>query len=102
MLQVVISRSSVKDKKYDATINGKKTIHFGAIGYPDQTTIKNGAERTESKARYIERHRKNEDWSNPMTAGFYAKHILWNKKTLAASVADTNRKFRNVRTTVKS
>jgi hypothetical protein len=102
MLQVVISRSSVKDKKYDATIDGKKTIHFGASGYPDQTTIKNVAERTESKGRYIKRHRKNEDWNNPMTAGFYAKNILWNKSTIGASVADTNRRFSNLHITFKS
>ena len=98
-MQVVISRSKTTGKKYDATINGKKTIHFGARGYPDQTTIKNVAERTESKGRYIKHHQKNEDWSNPMTAGFYAKNILWNKSTLGASVTDTNRRFSNLHIT---
>ena len=37
-----------------------------------------------------------------MTAGFYAKNILWNKSTIGASVADTNRRFSNLRITFKS
>jgi hypothetical protein len=37
-----------------------------------------------------------EDWSNPLTAAFYATNILWNKPTIVESVRDTNRRFPNL------
>jgi len=78
MLEIVITKSKTKDKKYDAIIDGRKTIHFGAKGYSDFTIHKD----EERKDRYINRHKKTENWNNPKTAGFYAKNILWNKKVL--------------------
>ncbi len=76
MLEIVITKSKTKDKKYDAIIDGKKTIHFGAKGYSDFTIHKD----EERKDRYINRHKKTENWNDFKTAGFYAKNILWNKK----------------------
>ena len=49
------------------------------------------------KKRYLDRHRKNENWNDHNTAGFYAKNLLWNKKTLTASIRDTNSKFKNIK-----
>ena len=92
MLEIVITKSKTKDKKYDAVIDGKKTIHFGAKGYSDFTIHKD----EERKDRYINRHKKTENWNDPKTAGFYAKNILWNKKSVKASVEDTNKRFKNI------
>ena len=92
MLEIVITKSKTKDKKYDAIIDGKKTIHFGAKGYSDFTIHKD----EERKDRYINRHKKTENWNDPQTAGFYAKNILWNKKSVKASVEDTNKRFKNI------
>ena len=92
MLEIVLKKSRTKDKKYDAVIDGNKTIHFGAKGYSDFTIHKD----EERKGRYITRHKKNENWNDPMTAGFYAKNILWNKTSVKASVEDTNKKFKNI------
>ncbi len=50
----------------------------------------------ERKNRYIDRHKKNENWNDPTTAGFYSRWITWNKPTLNESIKDTNRKFKNV------
>ena len=77
-----------------AVIDGKKTIHFGDNGYSDYTKHKD----PERKERYIERHKTNEDWgkSGVDTAGFYSKHVLWNKPTLQASVNDLNKKFKSM------
>ena len=47
--------------------------------------------------RYLDRHRKNENWADYNTAGFYAKNLLWNKKTLSESVKDTNTRFKNLK-----
>ena len=49
------------------------------------------------KKRYLDRHRKNENWNDHNTAGFYSANLLWNKKTLTASIRDTNSKFKNIK-----
>ena len=90
-MEVIIKRSSKAGKKFDAVINGKKTVSFGAKGYEDYTIHKD----KDRKQNYSQRHKKNENWSDPTTAGFYAKHILWNKPSLRASVADTNKQFKH-------
>ena len=91
-MQIVISPSSKPDKKFEARIDGKKYIHFGAKGYEDFTIHKDPMRNN----RYLDRHSKNEDWYNPLTAAFYATNLLWNKETLAKSIADTNRIFPNL------
>jgi len=82
----LITSSAKSDKKYDVFVvdgNTMKTISFGAKGYEDYT-IHHDSKRKQS---YMRRHR-NEDWGNPFTAGFWAKHLLWNKKTLKESADD--------------
>jgi hypothetical protein len=91
-MHVEISPSKRKDKKFQAVIDNRKTIHFGSKGASDFTLHGN----EERKQKYISRHRKNEDWSDPTTAGFYAKHILWNKRTIQESIEDTNHTFKNI------
>ena len=91
-MQIVITPSDKPTKKFEARIDGKKSIHFGSKGYEDFTIHKD----PERKNRYLDRHSKNEDWNNPLTAGFYARNLLWNKTTLAESIRDTNRRFKNI------
>lgn len=91
-MEVVIVKSKKKDKKFDAVIDGKKTISFGAVGYSDYT--KNHDD--ERKQRYLNRHKKNENSNNPKTASFYATNLLWNKPSLSASIKDINRRFKSV------
>ena len=50
----------------------------------------------ERKERYINRHKKNEDWNNIYTAGFWSRWILWNKPSISESIRDTNNRFKNV------
>jgi len=93
-MEIIIKKSSKKDKKLDAIIGGTKTVSFGAAGMSDYTLHKD----PERKQRYIDRHKKNEDWtlSGIKTPGFYAKHVLWNKPTLKGSVDDLNKKYKSV------
>lgn len=77
------------DKKHKYTVelinkdtNKTKTIHFGAYGMSDYTEHKD----KERKQRYLERHEKNEDWSNPLTAGFWSRWLLWNLPTKTQSL----------------
>ena len=96
-MNIIITKSNRKDKKYMAIIDNKRTVHFGATGYSDFTTHKD----EERKQRYITRHKKNEDWTDPTTSGFYAKNILRNKSFIQASINDTNSKFKNINISFK-
>ena len=52
---------------------------------------------------YIDRHLKNEDLSKPgvKTAGLYSKHVLWNKPTLQASIADAHKIIKSLNSKCK-
>ena len=97
MTEIIISKSKNKDKKYDARIDGKKTVSFGAAGMSDFTKHKD----PERKKRYLNRHKSREDWSDPTTAGFMSKNLLWNKPTLTESIKDTNNRFKNINIKLK-
>ena len=88
MREIVLKKSSNPDKKYDAFVEGKKDS-FGAKGYSDFTQHKDN----ERKQRYIDRHRKNENWNDLKTAGAWSKGILWNKPTLKESIKSMESKF---------
>jgi hypothetical protein len=91
--KVTITKSDKPDKKMKAVFalgDGRtKTVHFGAAGMSDFTIHKD----PERKQRYMARHAAHETWGNPMTAGSLSRWILWNKPSLAASIADFKSKF---------
>ena len=67
-----------------------KTIHFGASGMSDFTIHHDKSRRK----RYIDRHKKNENWSDPMTSGSLSKHILWgNNISKKANIIAFKNKF---------
>ena len=93
-MKVEIKPSTQKDKKlmaifYDDDGKKKKTTHFGAKGMSDFTIHKD----KERKERYLDRHRKRENWDSFMTAGSLSRWILWNKPTLKASISDYKKRF---------
>ena len=93
-MEVVLPKSKKPDKKYDARINGTKTVSFGQKGASDFTKHKN----TYRKERYIDRHKKNEDWTKTgvKTAGWMSKHVLWNKPALKESIDDISKRLENL------
>ena len=93
-MKVEIEPSTQKDKKlmaifYDDDGKKKKTTHFGAKGMSDFTIHKD----KERKERYLDRHRKRENWDSYMTAGSLSRYLLWNKPTLKASISDYKKRF---------
>lgn len=89
-----IRRSHKKEKKWDAVFikeDGiEKVVPFGQKGYSDFTKHKDETRRQ----RYIKRHSgMGENWNDPTTPGALSLHILWNKPTFKASVADFKKKF---------
>ena len=98
MIKMVIEKGTAKNKKwkaifYDASEGGGKkirTVQFGSKGMSDFTIHKD----KERKQRYLDRHRKRENWNDPMTAGALSRWILWNKPTLEASIKDFKKRFK--------
>jgi len=92
--KVVIKKSTKPEKKYMAILSSKdkrtKTIYFGQAGATDFIKSKGDEAR---KKRYLDRHRKRENWNVPDTAGSLSRWILWNKPTLTASIADYKKRF---------
>jgi len=89
---ISIKKSTKKDKKLMATfeVNGKRrVIHFGANGMSDYRKHRD----TKRRGRYIKRHKKDLGTRNPMRAGYLSMFILWNKKSLSASIADYRRRL---------
>ena len=93
---VVIRPTSRAYKRLEAKFENK-TIPFGQKGgsaFPDHKDEK-------TKKNWEKRHKVREDWQDYATAGALSKHVLWNKKTIAASVADLNRKQSQYRFVLK-
>jgi hypothetical protein len=91
--KVVIKKSDKSGKKMMAIFtmdNGRtRTTHFGAAGMDDYTKTRD----KDQKSRYLKRHRRNENWNNPTSAGALSRWILWNKETKGASISDYKRRF---------
>jgi len=94
-IQVVIKKSTRPEKKLMAVFyqhkGGKKikTTHFGQAGAPDFTKTKD----VKQKKRYLDRHRKTENWQDYKSAGALSRWILWDKSTRAESIRAYKRRF---------
>jgi hypothetical protein len=78
--------------KYVATFqeeNRTRQVKFGRQGYSDYTMHKDA----ERKERYLDRHKANENWNKPDTAGALSRWILWNKPSLRESIEDYKQRF---------
>lgn len=87
-----LTTSHLKNKRFMViNLDTNKKIHFGSPFYENY----NIHEDDDRKFRYIQRHRKNEDWTinGINTAGFWSRWVLWNKKGLMKSIKDTEERF---------
>ena len=92
MRLISIKPSDRPNKKYMAMFEDKhefRIVYFGASGYTDYTTNHDD----EKKRLYLLRHRKNENWNDPISAGALSRWILWNKPTLNDSISDFKKRF---------
>jgi hypothetical protein len=77
---IELKKSNRPEKKYMAIFQNRKTkrdkvIHFGSAGMEDYTMHKDPARMQ----LYLKRHSSREDWDNMMSAGFWARWLLWSK-----------------------
>ena len=72
MKEIILQKSSNKDKKYDAFVDGKK-VSFGSASYQDYTQHKD----EDRKKSYMARHKgMGQNWNDLKTAGAWAKNLL--------------------------
>ncbi len=102
-MEVIIKLSDRPDKRYMAVFYDKdnkvKTTHFGYAITDENGIKKYGStyidhKNDKLKSAYISRHKVHEDFTNYMSAGSLAFHILWNKKSLRDAISDYKRRFR--------
>jgi hypothetical protein len=67
----------------------RKKVNFGSRG--SSTFLDHKDEK--KRQAYVARHRVNENFNDPLTAGSLSRYILWNKTTLSASIADFKKRF---------
>ena len=94
-MYVDIQKSTHKNKKwvatfYDADHKKIRTTHFGDNRYEDYTQHKSD----ERKTAYINRHMKNEDWNDYMSAGALSRYILWEYKEFDKAVKAYMKRFK--------
>ena len=92
--KVVIKKSTNPKKKLMGVFSSSnssrtKTVHFGSAGMDDYTIKRD----KQQKNRYIQRHRKRENWNEPTSAGALSRWVLWNKVSRSASINDFKRRF---------
>lgn len=87
-MKVYLSKPTRKNKKYSILV-GHKKINFGDDRYEDYTQHQD----PKRKALYIQRHKKNEDWNDILTAGWWSYHLLWTKPTIEEAIKSIYKKF---------
>ena len=94
-----VKPSTAKGKKYTATFcmckeppqkcKGKR-IHFGAAGSQTYLDHHDKAKRE----AYLKRHRVNENWDIPTSAGALSRWLLWGDSTsLMTNINEFKKKF---------
>ena len=81
--------STVKGKRYTAVFSNGRRISFGQ---PGATTFADGAPPAK-RAAYIARHRPNEDWNNPYTAGALSRWLLWEEPGIEKALEAFRERF---------
>ena len=89
-----IERTPSNKKAFKAVFKkpgGKtKTVRFGT----DSNFLLNKAKTNKDKKAYLARHKVNENWGDPTSAGSLSKHLLWNTRNLNTNISAFKNKFK--------
>ena len=91
-MNVLLTKSPKKDKKFRVVFDDGRHVDFGQIGYSDYTLHKD-KRRME---RYLVRHKRgHEQWGlrGVYTAGFWSRWLLWSKPSLSGAMRLIRSKF---------
>ena len=97
-MDVVISKSENKNKKYKAVIDGKKIVHFGHSQYQDFTTHNDSKRRDNYIARTSKQDHSKQNIASP---AWMSRFILWEKPTLKGAVESANKKYKDINIKLK-
>jgi len=89
MPEIILKRSDRPEKKWMVILPDEKVVYFGSSKHQDYT--QHGDK--ERQKRYIERHKKREDWSDWKTAGFWSRWLLWSSPSLTKAIRHIKHKF---------
>jgi hypothetical protein len=70
---MLIEASDRKGKRFKATYANGKVVHFGA---KDGSTYIDEGDKTK-RENYLKRHKVNENWNDPYSAGSLSRWLLW-------------------------
>ena len=87
LMDAILSKSPNPKKKWRVRFP-KGHVNFGAVGYQNYTMHHDPARRQ----RYLTRHSK-ENWTNPRTAGFWARWLLWEEPTIEGAKKKITKRF---------
>jgi hypothetical protein len=81
------------DKKYFIYTKTGKKVFFGAKGYEHFTNTKHYKSHSDTERRdaYERRHKKNEDWNDPDSSGFWSLRFLWKYPTEVEAMKEINK-----------
>ena len=86
-------KSDRPTKKFYIITNDNTKVYFGQTGYEHYTS---GHLDEKRKLAYISRHRKNEDWKNPNTSGYWSMWFLWDTKTYEQAYKKIRKDLKNL------
>ena len=90
MAGVELHKATDGKHKWVATFADGHRTSFGAAGMSDYTIHHDKLRR----ANYLARHKANESWNNPRSAGSLSRFLLWGDSTsLQANLASFRRRF---------
>ena len=74
---------------YDRDRTNIKMVHFGATGDTDYTI----SHDKEMRDKYITRHKANENWGDPTSAGALSRYMLWERTSLSTAISQYRQRF---------
>lgn len=89
--------SDKQGKKYYIITKDGKKVYFGAKGYEHYTITNHYKAHSDLKRRYAyeNRHKKNENWKNPDTSGFWSYWFLWRYPNEVIAKQEINKYLKN-------
>lgn len=108
MITLVKLKKAKGNKKWTAVFkiekDGKEELKERSFGYRNPDDLKNDFtlhKDRDRRNRYIIRSKGHLKTNDPTRAGYLSMFLLWNKKTLKASVEDYNRRLKEYNKTGK-
>lgn len=86
---LILMHSPLTTKKYRIIFPSGKHVDFGDINYNDYIIYNLHFGKSVADIRresYLARHSAREDWTDPYSAGFWSRFLLWEKRSLKSAI----------------